>query len=121
MTYPVGCRCGQLTIELKGLPVSCDGIGGSLHTPEYKQQQDLFSYFRSKDVIGTTGEASCISLMDNSGWQLNRYHCDECDSALFCVLTEEAESLIGVATDYLEPATVLIPERADTGTHAQAL
>ena len=85
MTHPVVCRCGQLKIELSGVPVSCDGIGGSLHTPEHKQQ-GCFSDFRREDVIGTTGEASCVSLMGHSGWQLNRYHCDECDSVLFCIL-----------------------------------
>jgi len=107
MQNSLQCSCGQLSIELTGQPVSADNFGCSLDIAKYKQQQDRYSYFRNEDVKKTTGDASCISLRDNSGWQLNRYHCDECNFALFCVLTEE-NSLIGVATEGLSRPPVSV-------------
>ena len=114
MATAISCTCGQLTIELTGQPVSCDSFGGSLKFAEHKQQQNQFSYYKNKDVIGTTGEASCTSFLESSGWQLNRYHCAECNQALFCVLTE-ADSLTGIAIECQSlPETV-----TDAGTDKQ--
>lgn len=120
MRTSVRCSCGQLSIEIAGQPVTSHNFGSSLNKVELKQQQDHFSYFADKDIIGTTGEASCKSLWDKSGWQLNSYHCDECDTALFCVLTE-ADKLIGVATDYLTQPAAFASVEIDSRATIQAL
>lgn len=100
----VRCQCGKLSIELNGRPVSSNSFGRTLDSAELKQLQDKYTYFRNKDVIETTGENTCTSFIHNSGWQLNSYHCCECSSALYCVLTEK-KSLIGVASEYLSSHT----------------
>ena len=120
MSTSVHCSCGQLSIEIDGQPVSSHSFDSSLCAADFKQQQEHFSYFKNKDIIGTTGEASCKSLWDKSGWQLNSYHCDECDTALFCVLTE-ADKLIGVATDYLTQPAAFASVEIDSRATIQAL
>ena len=102
------CFCGQLTIEVTAEPEIQDSNN------QYKFEQvrnhcsDNFAYFKNDQVIGTKGESFCRTVhAQEEGISRNRYHCPMCDTALFCVDSNQP-SLVGIAENKFinEPSAI---------------
>ena len=95
------CFCGQLSIEVTAEPEFHDSNHQYGIERVRNNHSDNFSYFKNDHVIGTTGKAICHTVeAQEEGISKNRYHCVLCDTALFCVDSDQL-SLVGIAKDRL--------------------
>lgn len=98
------CGCAQLTLEVSDNPIE--------PTHHLSPMIDGFIYFDNDSVVGTNGEAHCITMQDTvEGYNL--YYCTACQSALFYVSLQNP-SIIGVLKESFRSAIVLDFPTGDT-------